>query len=108
MTFRVFVLTVILCLTSFFAGTVKAGELDDLVATKQVEYVGLCRFDKNDVLIFRNGDDVKSVQCVVGIEPHDPHDLKYVLVFHKNEPMFLLEYSMVRKAQRLLWKRPSI
>ena len=107
MTFRVFVLVVALCFTSFFAGTVKANELDDLLKGKMTEYVGNCRFDKNDMLVFQDTEDMKIVQCVVGFEP-DNEDSKFVLLFLDKKPVVLLEYSMSRKAQKVLWKRGSI
>jgi hypothetical protein len=85
-----------------------ADELNDLLQGKLVEYRGICRFDQNDMLVFRNGDDVKQVKCLVGFEPEDPTDKKFVLLFLNDEPTVLLEYSLVRKAQRVLWKRGSV
>lgn len=95
-------------LVIFGVSQVKAGELDDLVADKLVEYNGSCRFDKNDMLVFTNSPDNKVVKCLVGFEPQDPNDKKFVLVYDHVGPAFLLEYSKVRKAQRVIWKRGSI
>lgn len=95
-------------LVIFGVSQAKGGELDDLVADKYVEYVGKCRFDKNDMLVFKDSEDMKVVKCLVGFEPGEPDDLKYVLVYHNDEPAFLLEYSKVRKAQRVLWKVGAI
>ena len=95
-------------LVIFGVSQVKASELDDLVADKQVEYVGSCRFDKHDMLVFKDSSDMKVVKCVVGFVPGTPDDLKYVLVFDQTGPAFLLEYSKVSKAQRKLWSRGSI
>lgn len=95
-------------LVLFGVSQAKGGELDDLVATKHVEYVGLCLFDKNDMLTFTHSPDNKAVKCIVGFEPGEPDDIKYVLVYHNNEPAFLVEYSKVRKAQRVLWKVGAI
>lgn len=95
-------------LVIFGVSQVKAGELEDLIATKQVEYVGTCRFDKNDILVFENSDDMKVVKCIVGFEPGEPDDLKYVLVYYADKPAFLVEYSKVRKAQRVIWRVGSI
>ena len=94
-------------LVIFGVSKAKAGELDDLLQGKLVEYNGTCRFDKNDMLVFENSDDMKVVRCVVGFQPPDT-DIKYVLLFDDKGAAVLLEYSMVRKAQRVVWKRGSI
>ena len=104
---RTILLVIALIVVGMFACSAKAGELDDLLKGKMTEYVGVCRFDKNDMLIFKDQEDMKLVKCVVGTEPPDP-DTKFVLLFLNDEPTVLLEYSMTRKAQRVLWKRGSI
>lgn len=85
-----------------------ADELLKLIDNKQVEYAGVCRFDKNDMLTFTEASTDKVVKCVVGFVPGEPDDLKYVLVYYNNEPVFLVEYSKVRRAQRVIWRKPSI
>lgn len=92
----------------FGVSKAKADPLDDLLQGKLVEYDGVCRFDKNDMLVFENSDDMKVVRCVVGFEPPDRHDKKFVLLFDDNGPVVLLEYSKMNKAQRKLWNRGSI
>lgn len=104
---RTILLVIALIVVGMFACSAKANELDDLLKGKMTEYVGVCRFDKNDMLIFKDQEDMKLVKCVVGTEPPDP-DTKFVLLFLNDEPTVLLEYSMTRKAQRVLWKRGSI
>lgn len=102
---RTILLVIALVFVSVFASYAKAGELDDLLEGKVVEYNGTCRFDKNDMIIFESQENMKVVRCVVGFAPPDTDDLKYVLLFMNDKPVVLLEYSMVRKAQRVLWKR---
>lgn len=103
---RTILLVIALVVVGMFSCAAKAGELDDLLKGKMTEYVGTCRFDKNDMLIFESQEDMKVVKCVVGTEPPDS-DTKFVLLFLNEEPTVLLEYSMPHRAQRVLWKRGS-
>jgi hypothetical protein len=103
---RTILLVIALVVVGMFSCSAKAGELDDLLKGKMTEYVGTCRFDKNDMLIFESQEDMKVVKCVVGTEPPDS-DTKFVLLFLNEEPTVLLEYSMPHRAQRVLWKRGS-
>lgn len=95
-------------LVIFGVSQVKADELDDLLQGKLIEYDGTCRFDKNDMLVFKNSDDMKVVRCVVGFMPPDTDDKKFVLLFDAVGPAILLEYSKVKKAQRKLWVRGAL
>lgn len=104
---RTTLLVIALIVVGLFSCSAKADELDDLLKGKMTEYVGVCRFDKNDMLIFKDQEDMKLVKCVVGTEPPDT-DTKFVLLLLDDKPAVLLEYSMTRKAQRVLWKRGSI
>lgn len=84
-----------------------ANELNRLLEGKQTEYVGTCRFDKNDMLIFKDEADMRLVKCVVGVEPPDM-DTKFVMLLDDTGPVVLLEYSMTRNAQRKVWNRGAL
>lgn len=84
-----------------------AGELEDLLGKKVTEYVGVCRIDAQGILVFTDKEAVSAPECVVGAEPGEK-DLKSVLIFDKDGPAKLLEYSLKGSKQRILWTRGAI
>lgn len=83
-----------------------ADELKNLLGKKEVEYVGVCRLDANGMLVFTDTQTKVIQECIVGAEPGEK-DLKAVLLFDKNGPVKLLEYSLKGRKQRTLWARGS-
>lgn len=95
-----------ICLMAWVSSS-KASELDDLLKNKVVEYNGICRIDKFEMLTFEDGEDVKNVRCVVGVEPPDM-DMKYVLLFDEKGPVALLKFSLEKRAQQKIWSRGAV
>lgn len=83
-----------------------ADELKDLLGKKEVEYVGVCRLDARGMLVFTEKETKSTPECIVGAEPGEK-DLKAVLLFDKDGPVKLLEYSLKGRKQRTLWARGS-
>lgn len=86
---------------------VRAGELEDLLKNKDVEYVGVCRLDANGILVFDNKRAKTTPECVVGA-PKGETDIKTVLIYDEKGPVKVLEYSLKGRKQRIIWSRGSI
>lgn len=87
--------------------SVKDDELKDLLGKKVTEYAGVCRLNAHGMLVFSE-EETKSIQeCIVGADEGEK-DLKAVLLFDKNGPAKLLEYSLKGRKQRILWARGSV
>lgn len=84
-----------------------ADELKDLLGKKEVEYAGVCRLDVNGMLVFTDKEAKVIQECVVGADKGET-DLKAILLFDKNGPVRLLEYSIKERKQRTLWSRGAI
>lgn len=86
---------------------VRAGELEDLLKDKDVEYIGVCRLDSNGMLVFDEKKTKTKPECVVGA-PKGETDIKTILLYDEKGPVKLLEYSLKGKKQRTIWSRGSV
>lgn len=97
---------IILVCLAIMAILAHANELKDLLGNKVTEYVGVCRLDANGMLVFTDKESKVIQEYIVGAEPGEK-DLKAVLLFDKDGPVKLLEYSLKGRKQRTLWARGS-
>lgn len=85
----------------------RADELKDLLGKKEIQYAGFCRLDAYGMLVFTDKEAKSKPECIVGADPGEK-DLKAILLFDKNGPVKLLEYSLKNSKQRTLWARGAI
>lgn len=81
----------------------KANELKDLLADREVEYVGVCHINHKQELVFTKEESAGLQECIVGKNKTDG-DNRFVLLWVNNKINRLVKINIKTKAQEVIWR----
>lgn len=87
---------------SMCANAYNLDELHKLMDDKEVDYVGVCRVDKENKLVFTDKQAVDTPQCVVCHEGNIAH-VRLVVLFRNNRPDRVIRFDIKTGEQTVIW-----
>ena len=97
---------IIVCIAIFAIlgwSSTKADELKDLLADREVEYVGVCHINQKQEIVFSSQESAGVQECIVGKNKTDG-DNRFVLLWVNNKIHRLVKINIKTKAQEVIWR----
>ena len=97
---KIIIAVILLSLSTFSY----AGDVEEILEGKEVEFQGVCSFNAKNELVFTKKDAVKQYLCVVGFENAKSPKRWVGLVDEKGYHTIIL-IDIKTMVQKVLWKR---